>query len=103
MTEARIPFAAPASGAFAIQYPSGRWGFVGKVPAALAYEGDADLIAVALQAGPGIAARIAAREGRAFASLSWATEAEALAAKGKLDGASLRPQAHGLDDIYFPA
>ena len=70
--------------AHAIQYPSGRWGFVGfAVPAALAYEGDDDLLAVAKQCGPGFAQRIAARDGRNFRALSWDNEADALAARAE--------------------
>lgn len=80
----RIPNGSVASGAHVIRYPSGRWGFVGKVPAALAYEGDSDLIEIAIQFGPGIAQKRADREGRPFAQLSWATEAEALAAAAAL-------------------
>jgi hypothetical protein len=62
-----------------IQYPTGRYGFVGRVPAVLAYRAAAEDIAAALQCGPGIARRIAQREGREFITLSWATEAEAIA------------------------
>ena len=60
-----------------IQYPSGRWGFVGRVPQVLACEGDPDLLETARLSGPGIAARFAVRTGRTFRTLSWATELEA--------------------------
>jgi len=63
-----------------IQYPSGRWGFVGRVPQVLAHEGDADLLDCARLSGPGLARKIAEREGRHFATLAWDTEAEARAA-----------------------
>jgi hypothetical protein len=64
-----------------IRFPSGTYGFAGKVPAGLAFNsshpGD---LATAATCGPGFARRIAEREGRTFETLSWATEAEAAAA-----------------------
>ena len=60
-----------------IKAPSGRYIFVGRVPAALAFRGSASDIANAIQSGPRIAGMIAAREGRIFESLSWVTEDEA--------------------------
>lgn len=64
-----------------IQFPSGKWGYVGSVPAALAFEweDDGDL-KIALRSGPGIALKIAEREGRTFRTRVWDTEAEARAA-----------------------
>jgi hypothetical protein len=67
-------------GVHIICYPTGRYGFAGRVPVSLAFdsthEGDLD---VAAHSGPGFARRIAERNGRTFDSLSWATEAEARA------------------------
>lgn len=65
-----------------IRYPSGKYGFVGNVPAVLAYEwqDEGDLQA-AKQCGPGIARKIAERNGRIFNTRVWATEAEAIAAR----------------------
>lgn len=65
-----------------IQYPSGKFGFVGRVPAVLAYvwEDESDLQAAA-QCGPGIARKIAERNGRTFSTRVWDTEAEAIAAR----------------------
>lgn len=61
-----------------ISFPSGRWGFVGKVPVGLAYpgatRGDVENIQ---QSGPGIARKIAAREGRNLSELTYATQEEA--------------------------
>lgn len=64
-----------------IRYPNGRFGFAGRVPDVLAFSSthEGDLEAARLS-GPGIAKRIAEREGRTFESLSWATEDEAVAA-----------------------
>lgn len=42
-------------GLHVIQFPSGRWGFVGSVPEALAFEGTAEEIQKARQFGPGFA------------------------------------------------
>lgn len=65
------------NGLHIIKYPSGRYGFVGRVPACLAYEGsDEDLQSAAI-AGPRIARLIAERNGRSFVALAWNTEAEA--------------------------
>lgn len=71
--------------AHVIRYPSGKYGFVGKVPASLAYEyeSEGDLRA-AQQCGPGIAGKIAAREGRVFRTRVWDTEEAALQAAAKL-------------------
>lgn len=88
MQSAFAPAGTPASAAHVIQYPSGRWGFVGKVPASLAYEYDSeDDVMTALQIGPGIAARIAAKAGRTFKTRSWSSQDEALAAKAALEAA----------------
>lgn len=64
-----------------IQFPSGKYGFVGRVPVDLAwaYESIED-VKNAQHAGPGIAARIAKREGRTFSARVWDTDAEARAA-----------------------
>lgn len=63
-----------------ISTPSGRFVFVGRVPSDLACEASSpDYIEAARQCGPAIAARIAAREGGTFRSLSWETEADAYA------------------------
>lgn len=60
-----------------IQYPTGSYGFVGRVPQCLAHDGDAELLEVARQSGPGFAARIAKREGKIFRTLTWPTETAA--------------------------
>ena len=66
------------NGLHIIKYPTGRYGFVGLVPSALAFNsqhgGD---LATAAQCGPGIARRIAEREGRTFDRLTWSTEEDA--------------------------
>lgn len=55
-----------------IQYPSGRFGFVGSVPPQLAVEtNDPTLIEVGARCGIGIAAKIAERRGKYFRSRSW--------------------------------
>ena len=55
-----------------IQYPSGRYGFVGSVPAVLAVEtDDPSLIEVGARCGLGIAARIAARRGKFIRTRTW--------------------------------
>lgn len=47
-----------------IQYPSGKWGFVGKVPVELAFEySDIKYVDMARQHGLGIARPIAKKEG----------------------------------------
>jgi hypothetical protein len=64
-----------------IRAPSGRFIFVGAVPACLAVEAsDADLIDTARHAGMGIARGIAAKRGGFIRTLSWDTEADARAA-----------------------
>lgn len=68
------------AGLHVICYPSGRFGFVGRVPQVLAHVGCAADLETARVCGPGLARKIAARAGREFATLSWSTEAEALAA-----------------------
>jgi hypothetical protein len=60
-----------------IQYPTGRFGFVGLVPAALAFEGSTEDMETARKCGPGLARKIAERNGRAFTTLVWDTEDEA--------------------------
>ncbi len=74
-----IPAAAPLP-CHLIPTPSGRFAFAGRVPKDLAFAAsNPDYIATALQCGPGIAQKQAAREGGTFRSLSWATEADAYA------------------------
>jgi len=64
-----------------IRYPSGRYGFVGRVPAVLAYDGQhAGDLATAASSGPRIARLIAEGEGRTLNVLSWGSEADARAA-----------------------
>lgn len=72
------------AGLHIIKYPSGRYGFVGRVPAALAYAGTPEDIQAATQCGPGIARKIAERNGREFRALVWDTEDEARAAANTL-------------------
>lgn len=64
-----------------LRTPAGRFAFVGSVPADLAFihEAQQDLDTAA-HSGPGVAMKIAAKEGRVFKPRSWATEAEAWAA-----------------------
>ena len=68
-----------------LQYPSGRWGFVGSVPAELAFNFE-DLrdVQCAQSSGFRIAASIAAREGRTFSTRAWDSEADALAEAARL-------------------
>jgi hypothetical protein len=56
-----------------IQYPTKRWGFVGRVPTDLAYEGSPEDISIGLQHGFRL---VKSR----VKSLSWETKEEALAA-----------------------
>jgi hypothetical protein len=64
-----------------IKFPVGSFGFVGSVPAPLAFSNlDEDLLEIAAQCGPGFAAAKAKRSGREFKSLSWPSVAEAEAA-----------------------
>lgn len=57
-----------------IQAPSGRFIFVGNVPPALAFEWEAESdLDAALHCGPGIAKKIAERNGRTFKSRSYET------------------------------
>lgn len=66
-------------GLHVIRYPSGRYGFTGKVPASLAYRGTPEDVQVAVQHGAGIAAKIAKNQGREFTSLSWDSKDAAVA------------------------
>jgi glutamate synthase domain-containing protein 2 len=62
-----------------IQFPSGRFGFVGRVPVELAFEYDSiEDVKIAQHSGPGIAGKIAAREGRVFRTRTWDTKEAAL-------------------------
>jgi hypothetical protein len=73
--------------AHVIQFPSGKFGFVGKVPAALAFEYDSEAdVAIAIQSGPGIARKIAEREGRMFRVRVWDTEVDAMRAAHNILG-----------------
>lgn len=64
-----------------IQFPSGKFGFVGKVPVELAFEYDSiEDVKIAQHSGPGIAGKIAAREGRVFGTRVWDTKEAALQA-----------------------
>ena len=63
-----------------IRYPSARWGFVGCVPACLAYEtDDVSYLEIARRCGPGLAKQIAEEEGAVFRCLSWDTREAAIA------------------------
>jgi hypothetical protein len=63
-----------------IQYPSGRFGFVGSVPAVLSIEtDDRSLIEVGARCGLGLAQRIAARRGKFIWARAWDSRQEALA------------------------
>ncbi len=67
------------NGLHVIKYPSGRYGFVGRVPQVLAHEGSPEDLETARTAGPGLARKIAERNGRTFTTLAWDTEADAIA------------------------
>ena len=68
-----------------IAAPSGRYIFVGSVPPALAFEWEADSdLAAALQSGPGIARRIAERNGRTFKTRAYDTREAAEAEASRL-------------------
>jgi len=63
-----------------IQYPSGRYGFVGSVPAVLAVEtDDPSLIEVGARCGLDLAKRIGARRGKFIRGRAWDSRQEALA------------------------
>lgn len=73
--------------AYVIQYPTGKFGFVGKVPVALAYEYESEEdLRTAKICGPGFARKAAERNGRVFRTRVWDTEAAALAALAALEG-----------------
>lgn len=64
-----------------IQAPTGVFIFAGSVPVELGYVyEDAGDLAAAIQCGPGIAQKIAARNGRAFGTRTWPARADAVAA-----------------------
>lgn len=66
---------------YLIQFPSGKFGFVGRVPVELAFVYDSvEDVKNAQHSGPGIAGKIAAREGRTFGTRVWETREAALAA-----------------------
>jgi hypothetical protein len=69
------------------QTPSGRYQLAGTIPAGLAfdYQDEGDLLA-AIQCGPGIARRIAERNGRTFVTRSYATRREACYAIAQWNG-----------------
>lgn len=68
-----------------VQLPSGKFGFTGAVPAILAFDfEDENDLKIALISGPGIAAKIAKREGRVFATRTWDTAEAALQAADEL-------------------
>lgn len=72
------------NGLHVIQYPSGRFGFVGKVPQELAHRGHPDDLEIARICGPGLARKFAARNSRVFESLSWETKEAAIQAAADL-------------------
>lgn len=73
------------SKAHCIQFPSGKFGFVGRVPVALrfVYESEEDLKTAQI-CGEGFARKAAERNGRTFRTRVWDTEAEALQAAADL-------------------
>ena len=74
-----------------IQFPSGKWGFVGRVPAALSFEYESeDDVRNAAACGPGLARRIAERAGRRFGTRVWDTKEEALTSAAAI-GADVHP------------
>lgn len=66
-------------GLHVLQYPSGRYGFVGRVPQVLAFAGSAEDLETARICGAGLARKIAERNGRTLTTMVWDTEAEAIA------------------------
>lgn len=81
-------------GLHVIQFPSGRWGFVGSVPPSLAFEGSPEEIAKALKFGPGFA-KVTTR--------SWETEQAALEAKAEHDSKLERAARLGMTRRDNPA
>lgn len=64
-----------------IPNPAGRFAFVGSVPAPLAFNcSDPEFLEIAAHSGPGIARKIAARQGGVFETRSFASLADAEAA-----------------------
>jgi hypothetical protein len=75
-----------------IQFPSGRWGFVGQVPEALAIESsNPELARVAKQCGMTIARAIAKRTSDIIRERVWDTKEAALAEAAAL-GYEVEPQ-----------
>lgn len=73
------------TGLHVIQYPSGRFGFVGRVPQALAYRcDDAEILAAAHQCGATIARGIAKNRGIAFETVAFDTREAAIAEAARL-------------------
>jgi len=61
--------------------PAGRFAFVGKVPNPLAFTGYAEIdLERAAHAGPGLAMKLAAKEGRDFRTATWPSREAAMAA-----------------------
>jgi hypothetical protein len=61
-----------------IPTPNGRFAFVGKVPAGLAYRySNPEYLDIAAQSGPGVAAGIAKREGGTFEAITFVDRADA--------------------------
>ena len=61
--------------------PAGRFAFVGKVPAPLAFVGyNATDLERAAHVGPGLARKLAAKEGREVRTASWPSREAAIAA-----------------------
>lgn len=68
-----------------IQYPSGKWGFVGSVPGELAYEtSNPDYIRLAANVGAGLVRKRAEREGGFFRTRTWETQGAAVAEAERL-------------------
>lgn len=71
-----------------IKFPSGKFGFVGKVPVELAFEYDSiEDVKIAQHSGPRIAGLIAAKEGRVFKTRVWNTKEDALRSAHNILGA----------------
>jgi hypothetical protein len=69
------------------QYPTGSFGFVGSVPRELCYQGSAEDLETAWRCGPGLARKIAERNGRSFVTLTWSTREAAQSAADEYEAA----------------
>ncbi len=66
------------NGLHVIQYPTGCWGFVGRVPVHFSYDTDPSMHSVIAQVGPGMARKIAANRGLKFKTIVFETREQAV-------------------------